>query len=185
MVILLGSSYPASMVHCRLEGLWLGWCPNPSLETLLSCTGWLVQALYPPLLGVFASVMLVDSMEFPLYWIFTSLPKCSILVISPMILPLQPSSWFLLFPSSPAPVHPWNFFSIAPGTSLYSPFNPYYLFSLGLQIIAWLSFTSQRMSTYLYVYAMLVFLTLSYLTQDDFFFRVPSICLEISCYFFF
>lgn len=54
-----GSAHPASMVNCRLEGLWLAWCPNPSLETLLSYRGWRVQALYSPSLGVFVSVVFV------------------------------------------------------------------------------------------------------------------------------
>lgn len=184
MVILLSSSYPASMVHCKLEGLWLGWCPNPSLETLLSCTGWLVQALYPPLLGVcqcharrFHGVSIVLD--------FYLTPK---MLNSSHLSNDSPPPALLLIPPVPiltrsSPPLTFLFYWPSPGTSLSSPFNPYYLFSLALQIMH--DYPLLHNECPLICVYMLVFLTLSYLTQDDFFFRVPSICLEISCYFVF
>lgn len=49
----------AGRTKCRSNVSWLDWCPNPSTGSLQR--RWPAQAPYPPLLGVFARVILVDS----------------------------------------------------------------------------------------------------------------------------
>ena len=56
---------------------------------------------------------------------------------------------------------------------------PYYLASLGLWIVTWLSFTLQLVSTYKWVHSILVFLTLAYHTQG-YVFLLSSFCFQIS-----
>lgn len=71
-------AHHADMTHCRLEVL-------PCYQR------WLVQTPHPPLLGVLASVNLLDSMEFILHQVSISLPKCpSVPLISPNILFFHP-----------------------------------------------------------------------------------------------
>lgn len=59
-----GPACSAGRAHSRLKVLRLDWCPNPSTWVLPGYR-WLVWALCHPLLGVFAGVTLVNSMEFP------------------------------------------------------------------------------------------------------------------------
>ena len=63
---------PAHLVgrtECRPKVLWLGWCPNPTAESITKYgyRRWLVQTSYPPLLGALARLAFVDSREFPHY----------------------------------------------------------------------------------------------------------------------
>ena len=55
------------------------------------------------------------------------------------------------------------------GKIMFPSLGPPYLVSLGLGIIAWLSFTLHLISTFEWLYTMFVFLGLGYLTQNDFF----------------
>ena len=165
------------MTNCRLKVLWLYWYPNPS-RPWPGYRRLLVQASYPPLLEISARVTLLDSREFPLHYVSTSPLKYS-WELSPFIFP-QP------LPDSSCscpylhPVHPCYLVHTPSQIILKPTFScPCYLASLGLWIVAWLSFTLQLIPTYKWLHAMFVFLGLGYLTQA-FFFLVASICLQIS-----
>jgi hypothetical protein len=45
--------------------MWLGWCPSLAIGSLTWFQEMAAQALYPPLQGVLAKVILIDSQEFP------------------------------------------------------------------------------------------------------------------------
>jgi len=102
--------FPDTRALCKQDKLQvndivLGWCPNPSVRGLAWLYSMTSSGFRTPLLGVFARVTLVESMEFPPHpqnappWISGFSPSPS--TIPPVFLtPLTPSlpKIFILFP---------------------------------------------------------------------------------------
>ena len=102
---------PAHLVgrtNCRLEVLWLGWCPSPSTGSLSWLQKMPSSVPYAPWLGVLARLILTDSWGFPtaLGRFLACYRDTPIPVVSPCTFPLHPPSACSLLFQSPPPTHP-------------------------------------------------------------------------------
>ena len=144
----------------------------PPLGVLPGYRKWPLQTPYPPLIGVSARVTMIGHPGASFFPSCLALPRDAyhaylwfLLSLSAYFCP--PSSHLIPIPTLtqfPLSIHLWCLFYFCFWERFTYP--PYYLVSLGLRIVAWLSCTLWLMSTYKWVYTMHVFLGLAYLTQE-------------------
>ena len=172
----------SALLSCRQDKFGvesiLGGFIIPSLHWKFSYRRWPLQSPHPRLLGISSSVTPINWVELPIPDLYR--PRDS------------PTSFHFLFSSSSAPFlisilipilphfPPFSVYFISLlseiQTSLLGP--PYYLISLGLCIVIWLSYTLWLLSTYKWVSYKCIFWVL--LTSLRVIFSSPSGCLKFS-----